>query len=103
VVKGSKTSEGTRFALLTFGYHAKLEFSFGEFSTRAELLARLDTLKETIVEKPERCKTYTWEALEMVRNTSSLLGTEPRFDEKTRHERGRVLILMTDGVPFSDE
>ncbi|CAH1792796.1 unnamed protein product [Owenia fusiformis] len=103
VVKGSRVDDKmARFGVVTFDKGARVEFGLNEYTSRATMLARLAKLKEAVSSNdyPQGCKTYTWEALELVRRTE-LLGTEPRLDETTGCKRGRVVIIMTDGVPFS--
>ncbi|CAH1792798.1 unnamed protein product, partial [Owenia fusiformis] len=103
VVKGAIVDDKVaRFGMVTFDRGARVEFGLDEYTSRETMLARLAKLKTAVSsdDYPHGCKTFTWEALELVRR-AELLGTEPRFDETTGCMRGRVVIIMTDGVPFS--
>ncbi|CAH1792797.1 unnamed protein product [Owenia fusiformis] len=102
VVNASRVGDKmARFGVVTFDRGARVEFGLNEYTSRETMLARLAKLKTAVSsdDYPQGCKTYTWEALELVRR-AELLGTEPRFDETTGCKRGRVVIIMTDGVPF---
>ncbi|CAH1791564.1 unnamed protein product [Owenia fusiformis] len=89
----------TRIGLVTFDYGARVVFGLddAETSTREGLLAKLDELKRDTT-RPEKCKTYTWEALKLTRENPSLFGGVDK-----NSERERILMLTTDGVPFDNE
>ncbi|CAH1792811.1 unnamed protein product [Owenia fusiformis] len=105
VVKGAKVNEKiTRFGLVLFDNGARKEFGLNNnFGNADEILGLLADLKTNIKDKKEGCKTHTWKALELVRTDEDLLGSVSRYDTETGRERKRVLILMTDGVPFDNK
>ncbi|CAH1792820.1 unnamed protein product [Owenia fusiformis] len=105
VVKGAKVHPNlARFGLVRFDYGATKIFGLGEYFSAEEILKKLSdvkkeySLRRTIAEK---CKTFTWEALRMVRVDDDLLGSEKRYNEKTGEERKRVVVIMTDGRPYN--
>ncbi|CAH1791566.1 unnamed protein product [Owenia fusiformis] len=89
----------TRVGLITFDYGARVVFGFddAETSTREGLLAKLDELKRDTT-PPEKCKTYTWEALKLAREDPKLFGGSDK-----NSERARILMLVTDGIPYDKE
>ncbi|CAH1792810.1 unnamed protein product [Owenia fusiformis] len=104
IVKGTKVNEKiTRFGLVLFDKGARKRFGLNNNGNADELLSQLADLKTNIKKAHKGCKTHTWKALELVRTDEDLLGSVSRYDTETGRERKRVLILMTDGVPFDSK
>ncbi|CAH1801332.1 unnamed protein product, partial [Owenia fusiformis] len=66
-------------------------------STKEKLLAKLGELKKD-KSRPDECKTYTWDALKLARESASLFGG---VDKNSKREK--ILMLITDGVPLDKQ
>ncbi|CAH1791562.1 unnamed protein product [Owenia fusiformis] len=89
----------TRIGLVTFDINARVVFGFNDeaTSTREGLLAKLRELKREGT-APDRCKTFTWEALKLAREDPRLFGGVDK-----NSDREKIIMLVTDGVPFETE
>ncbi|CAH1791563.1 unnamed protein product [Owenia fusiformis] len=87
----------TRVALVTFDDGARIVFDFNDDQTREGLLNKLDELKQDTTQ-PDRCKTFTWEALKLTRTHPNLFGGVEK-----NSDREKIIMILTDGVPFENE
>ncbi|CAH1791773.1 unnamed protein product [Owenia fusiformis] len=81
--------------LVVFDDGARILIDVGQYNEKSRLLEAIDTANYTY----NGCKTATWTALNLVRTSKKLLNNN-EIDQQTKKPRQKILVVITDGVPF---